>query len=263
MQDAVVSLNNIAYAYGYGVYETIRVNKGIPYFLDHHADRLLRSAEVIGLGHRFIKSGIMNAVRSLLAFIEGDTYNLKVLLIGGDTVADSTLYIVPLAPFFPERKVHKEGVSLITTQYERMFPDAKTLNMLGSYLAYKKAKSSGCYDALLINRSREITEGTRTNFFCIKGMTLYSPPRNEILGGIMRKTVLHVALKNGFTLEEKKIPLTSVSEYDGCFLTSTSSQIMPISTIDSQAVQIPEGLVKLMKVFKEFYENCNGILPEN
>lgn len=263
IKDAIVSLNDIAYAYGYGVYETIRVYKGIPYFLEHHVDRLLHSAKVVGLEHQLILSGVINAVKSLLAFGEADTYNLKVLLIGGEKAIDSTLYILPLAPFFPDRKAQKTGVSLITIEYERMFPGAKTLNMLGSYLAYKKAKAAECYDALLINKKGEITEGTRTNFFCIKGMTLYSPPQNEILSGIVRKALGHVALRNGFKLEEKKIPLADVSTYEGVFLTSTSSHIMPIGKIDNMTFTIPENLVKLMRLFKEFYENCNGILSDN
>lgn len=263
MKDAVVSLNDIAYTYGYGVYETIRVYKGVPYFLEHHADRLLRSASVIGLNHLVSKDMIIKTVEMLKASIAEDTYNLKILLLGADKTEDATLHILPLAPFFPDRKLFKEGASLITVAYERMFPDAKTLNMLGSYLAYKKAKTVGCYDALLINKKGEITEGTRTNFFCIKDMTLYSPPQNEILSGIMRKALGHVALRNAFKLEEKKIPLADVSRYEGVFLTSTSSHIMPIGKINDIAFTIPENLLKLMKLFKEFYENCNGILPED
>lgn len=260
IKDAVVSLNDIAYTYGYGVYETIRVYKGVPYFLEHHTDRLLRSAKVVGLEHQLISSGVINAVKSLLAFVEADTYNLKILLIGGEKSADSTLYILPLAPFFPDRKAQKTGVSLITIEYERMFPEAKTLNMLGSYLAYKKAKAAGCYDALLINKKREITEGTRTNFFCIKDKTLYSPPQNEILSGIMRKALGYVALRSGYKIEEKKIPLSEVSAYNGVFLTSTSSLIMPISKIDNTTLKIPAELSNLIKLFREFYDNCNGVL---
>ena len=53
--------------------------------------------------------------------------------------------------------------------------------MLQSYLAYRKAKEADCYDALLINMEGCITEGTRTNFFCIKEKTITTPPESEIL----------------------------------------------------------------------------------
>lgn len=258
--DDVISLNNIAYAYGYGVYETIRVNKKVPYFLADHIERLLHSAAVIGLEHQYHVERLMKEISESAAAVAEETYNLKILLIGGEKADDAKLYILPLAPFFPDRKLYKEGASVITVPYERMFPDAKTLNMLGSYLAYKKAKAAGCYDALLINKNNEITEGTRTNFFCIKGMTLYSPPQREILSGIMRKALGQVALQNGFKLEEKKILLSDVSMYDGAFLTSTSSLVMPISKINNVNLKIPAELSILMKLFREFYDNCNGIL---
>jgi branched-subunit amino acid aminotransferase/4-amino-4-deoxychorismate lyase len=260
--EAAIPLDNIAYAYGYGVYETIRVYKGVPYFLEHHIDRLLHSAQIIDLAHQFIKSGMVNAVNSLLAFTDAETYNLKLLLIGGDKITDSTLYIIPLSPFFPDRGAYKDGVSLITVMHERLFPAAKTLNMLGSYLAYKKAKAAGCYDALLLNNRKEITEGTKTSFMCVKDMTLYSPQQNEILEGITKKAVSRVAAKNGFKLDERKITLADLRKYDGCFLTSTSSHIIPITKINDLKCAIPENLFKLMKLFKKFYANCNGILTK-
>jgi len=40
--------------------------------------------------------------------------------------------------------------------------------MLPSYIAYRDARKAGAYDALLINRQGNVTEGTRTNFFTIK-----------------------------------------------------------------------------------------------
>ena len=36
VEDAVIPLSNIEYQYGFGVYETIRVVNGVPYFLKEH-----------------------------------------------------------------------------------------------------------------------------------------------------------------------------------------------------------------------------------
>ena len=53
VEDAVVPLANIEYQYGFGVYETIRVVHGTPYFLKDHLERLQESARLIGLEHSF------------------------------------------------------------------------------------------------------------------------------------------------------------------------------------------------------------------
>jgi branched-subunit amino acid aminotransferase/4-amino-4-deoxychorismate lyase len=131
--------------------------------------------------------------------------------------------------------------------------------MMRSYLAYKKAKESGSYDALLINYKDYITEGTRTNFFCIKDKTIFSPPESEILIGVMRKVVLKVAKENGYQIAEKNIKLEDIKSYDGAFVTSTSSKIMPAKSIDGVLIGYPDSLKELMRLLDEFLKNNNRL----
>jgi branched-subunit amino acid aminotransferase/4-amino-4-deoxychorismate lyase len=133
--------------------------------------------------------------------------------------------------------------------------------MLQSYLAYKQAKESGAYDALLINNKGYITEGTRTNFFCIKDNIIYTPAENEILLGVTRKALLKVAIENGYTVQEEQIRLEDVSQYDGAFISSTSSKIVPIKSIDGQDMNPkPDTLKRLMVLFDDFLAASNGTL---
>ena len=64
--EAVVQLDNIAYAYGFGVYETIRVLKGKPLFPEEHCRRLMDSATAIGLHHSFSADMVMKSARALV-----------------------------------------------------------------------------------------------------------------------------------------------------------------------------------------------------
>jgi len=260
IDEAVVSLDRIEYTYGFGVYEAVRVSNGIVYFLDHHVERLLGSALIIGLEHPFSGEMLKKAILELVEKTEAETYNLKVLLIGAPKKEDALLAILCLNPFFPDKKMYHEGVELSVTQYERLYPHAKTLNMLQSYLSYRDARTKGCYDSALINRRGCITEGTRTNFFTIKGNTIYTPREDEILLGVTRKAVLHVTQKNGYDLEERDIYPEDLREYDGVFLTSTSSKIVPIRKVgEIDCPPAPEELKRLMKLFGEFLEESKGV----
>lgn len=252
ISEAHIPLSNIEYAYGFGVYETIRVVHGKSIFLDEHLQRLLKSAETIGLLHTLTEQKIHEWIGTLILKIDADTCNLKLLLIGGKTDLDATLFILPLSPLFPDKKLFRDGISVITIEHERFLPHAKTLNMLPSYLFYKQAKEAGCYDALLVDRNSNLTEGTRTNVLAIKDRTIVSPPTKDILEGVMRSNVLKVSEKNGFAYREEPIPLKNISEYDGFFLTSTSSKILPINRIDDTAISIPEMLPTLMKHFDAY-----------
>ena len=254
VEEAAIPLSNIEYQYGFGVYETIRVTNGVPYFLKDHLERLAESARIIGLEHAFSNEFIANAIAELIRENVVETCNLKILLIGGSTKETASLYILCLNPLFPDKKLYRDGVDCITYAYERLFPHAKTLNMLGSYLGLREAKRANAYEALLLNRDGRITEGTRTNFFAIKGKTLYSAPEADILQGVTRKAVLRVAKETGFVLEEKELRPDEVREY-GAFLTSTSSKILPIRSIDTLALPEPsQELRELSRAFDEFLE---------
>ncbi|MCK9351648.1 MAG: aminotransferase class IV [Candidatus Paceibacterota bacterium] len=261
IEQAVVSLERIEYTYGFGVYEAIRVSNGIVYFLEHHIERLLGSALIIGLEHNFSGEKLQKAVLDLVKITDEKTYNLKVLLIGGPKKEDAFLSILCFHPFFPDKKMYRDGVDLSVTYYERLYPHAKTLNMLQSYLSYRDARGKNCYDSALIDRNGCITEGTRTNFFTIKGNTIYTPRESQILLGVTRKAVLHVALQNGFTVEEKDIRPEDLKDYDGVFLTSTSSKIVPIRKVgDIVCPPTSEELKRLMKLFGDFLDESNGVL---
>ncbi len=260
-RQAVVPIDNIAFAYGFGVYETIRVDKGTIYFPNEHLGRLLQSAQIIGLEHRFNIAGINDSISELIQKNKTDTCNIKILLVGGASKDQANLYIMCLNPLFPDRKLYRDGAKLITYEAERPFAHAKSLNMLQSYLAYRQAKENDAYDALLIDRNGHITEGTRTNFFVVIGRTLISPPEDKILMGVMRKIVLKVAQENNFKIRQFSIKPTDLENYDSAFLTSTSSKIMPVKSIDGNIFtnSSPE-LRELMKMTGEFLTNCKGEL---
>lgn len=257
--EAVVPLSNIEYSYGFGVYETVRVSSSAPVFLADHVERLMSSAREIGLEHPFSRDLVARSLEELVAKNKAGTCNVKILLIGGRTSDEASLFILCLNPFFPDKRLYRDGASCIMVEYERAFPHAKTLNMLRSYLAYREAKEAGAYDALLIDSGGRITEGTRTNFFCIKDRTLYSPPEGRILLGVTRKAVLKVAKENGYILEERDIRPEDLSGYDGAFLTSTSSKIVPVRSVgEHRFKEVGPELRELMDAFDRFLEGSRG-----
>ncbi len=257
---SVIPLTNIEYQYGFGVYETLKVRNGIVYFSQQHLERLIQSAKIIELDHPYEIDTLGFYLQQLVDTVYGESFNIKIILIGGEKKDNAQLFMLPLAPYYPQRKFYAQGVTSITIQYERLFPNAKTLNMLPSYLAYKKAKDKNCYDALLLNRHGNILEGTRTNFFTMKDRVLYTAPKKTILDGVTRQTVIAVAKEKGFSIEEWDISLSQLKEYDAAFFTSTSAKILPIHQIDDFVFpSFPSVLRKLMNHYDDFLEKSKGI----
>jgi branched-chain amino acid aminotransferase len=256
---ATVSLDNIQYSYGFGVYETLRVTQGVVFFIQEHTVRLFGSADIIGLEHQFDAVFIKDSIEELLKVQKTTDCNLKILLIGGRDAQTADLYILVLNPLYPDRKLYRDGAYAVSFRYERYLPHAKTLNMLPSYLAYREARLANAYDALLVNSAGCITEGSRTNFFCIKGKTIVSPLESQFLHGVMRAAVLKIAHENDYLYAEQDILLDDLGHYDGAFLTSTSSKIMPLNSVDNlKFPNMPVALVELRHKLDEFLKNCNG-----
>ena len=252
--EATVPLDDLAFAYGFGVYETLKVRHGLLYFPQMHEERLWHSAKTIGLEHPF-KAGDFR--RFLDALVEangtGDA-NLKALLIGGPTAADSRFTILQLAPLFPDRKGYTHGGTAITWEGERIFPQAKSLNMLVSYLAYREARNRGAYDALLINRHGQVTEGTRTNFFVTDGTALACAPAYQVLEGVTQLTVRQVIRDLGIPLEERPVPLSDLGLWQGAFLTSTSTKILPLRQINNTAVPLSPLVDHLRRAYDDWLD---------
>jgi branched-subunit amino acid aminotransferase/4-amino-4-deoxychorismate lyase len=240
--EGTVPIDDVNFAYGYGVYETLKLRGGILYFPEWHVERLFHSARVIGLEHGFTPEAVLRGLADLVRANHIKDANLKVLLLGRSGPG-ADLYLMLLAPLFPKRHDYRDGAQALLFAGERQYPEAKSLNMLVSTMAFRLAKEKGAYDAILVNRGGHLTEGTRTNLFYTDGADFYTPPAREVLAGVTRRTVIACLAEQGWALTERPLGLDELragrfalengveKPLAGLFLTSTSTKIMPLSLV--------------------------------
>jgi len=249
--DAVVPLDDTDVTYGYGCYETLKVRDGVLYFPEFHEARLLNSAAILGIVTD-LKPGAL--VRSLGVLIDDNHIrecNIKVMMIGREgRSADWYAFMLP-ALVAPET-AYTEGASCLLFKGERHFPQAKSLSMLLSTVAYREAARQGCWDALLVNGRGQITEGTRTNVFyarCGESSAIYTPPAIDVLDGITRRTLIIALDEAGIRTVERPLELADAlsGEYS-LAVTSTSSRVIPVAALTiagSVAPGLPTQPVRL------------------
>jgi len=252
--EAVVPVDDINFAYGFGVYETLKLRRRVLYFPDYHERRLFNSAEIIGLEHAWKPGDLVGMLRELVAANRREDANLKVLLVGGDGPERSRLYCMCLNPLYPERRDFRDGARALVWPGERIYPQAKTLSMLQSVLAYREARRAGAYDAVFLGRDGTLTEGTRTNLFFTDGERLFTPPAERVLEGVTRMTIIQAAGEAGLAVEERPLPEAGLADYAGFFLSSTSTRIMPLKLLGGHASGIPELVRRLMKLYDDWLE---------
>ena len=131
---------------------------------------------------------------------------------------------------------YTEGVDCTLYEGERFLPNYKTSNLLLSYLALEDAESKGAFEALFVNRHGYITEGTRSNFYALKGNKLYTAPDSDVLLGVTRIGVMEAAKEMGIQVVYEPIYVKDVYSFDSLFISSTSMKAMSVRSINGKSV---------------------------
>jgi len=239
--EAKISVQDLGWIRGYGVFDYLRTYAKKPFHLDEHLLRLEYSLQEIGLSLPCLPHELRDIILTLLERNNFETSSIKIVVSGGHSLdhmtsaAPSTLCVMvyPFRPF-PERH-YEEGIRLMTTSLSRPFPKVKTTCYLPAILAFKEAESQGFHDALYCHPQGYILETTTSNFFAFVGNTLITPPAEEILMGITRSVILNIARPH-FSIEERMISREDIVDFQEAFICSSSKEIMPVVHIDTTAM---------------------------
>ena len=230
----VFPLDDADITHGYGCYETLALRAGTLRLPGRHLERLIRSADILGMRHGLARPAMEAALAALVAANRIADCNLKLVLVGhADRDADWYAFMLP--PLHPPEGAHEAGLGCLAFRGERQFPRAKSLSLLMSTVAFRAAASLGCWDALLVNGRGELTEGTRTNIFYIRldePLVTCTPPAADALEGVTRGEVLAALAEAGQALAERPLRLAELAGGRvALMLTSTSTGLAPVSRI--------------------------------
>jgi branched-chain amino acid aminotransferase len=255
-EEANISVFNKAMFFNFAVYDSMKVVKGESFFPEFHVDRLIESAKIIKLEHKFTKEEVLQWIEMLIEKNNLHDAMIRFLLLGaGGPQEEPQLFLFPVGLTFYRSGDYNRGVKAITFHGERPIPQSKSKDLLINFMALREAIHQDAKDALLVDSGGCIREGTRTNFFAVKNGKIYTAPLTEVLEGVTRKIVIKLAKENNIEVIEKKIKVSKLKEYDEFFFTSTSMNVLPIAQIDDYEIPGNVGTTtkKLIKLFKNYY----------
>lgn len=252
---AVVSVFDRGFLYGDSVYEVIRTYHGVPFALDRHLERLRASAERLAMELPWELPRIAAEVsRTLEAAGNAESYVRIVVTRGSGPIgldpglAEDPLTVVivrELQPPGPE--VVRDGVKLQVVSVRRNLreaidPRAKTGNYLNNVMALAEAKRHGAYEAVMLDASGRVTEGSSSNVFVVRGGVLRTPPLEAgILEGVTRGLLLEVARSIGVPAEERSLGEEDLIHADEALITSTVREIVPVARVGVGELEHPVG----------------------
>ncbi len=254
-----ISVINHGLHYGTAVFEGIRcydAQRPAVFRLKDHIDRLFHSAEVMGMQPPFTKEEIVSAVKEVIQENGFRECYVRPIFFYGEKMGLSPID-APLNCFiiaWPWGKyLKKDAVSVKVSSFLRISDRSAvmTAKVSGYYAnsvtASLEALKEGYDEALLLDHEGYIAEGPGENIFFVKGNTLYTPREGAILPGITRESVMQLAKEAGYGVEEKKISLKELSEYDEAFFVGTAVEVNAIANIDDNVFKGEEEVTKDIK----------------
>ncbi|KAL3525563.1 hypothetical protein ACH5RR_013935 [Cinchona calisaya] len=158
------------------------------------------------------------------------------------------IYVLPVGNYF------KEGLApinlIVETEMHRATPGGTGgVKAIGNYAAVLKAQSAakakGFSDVLYLDsvHKRYLEEVSSCNVFLVKGNVISTPAiKGTILPGITRKSIIDVALSQGFQVEERSVTVDELLDADEVFCTGTAVVVSPVGSITYQGKRVSYGV---------------------
>jgi branched-chain amino acid aminotransferase len=264
--EAKVSVYDSALMFGDMVFEMTRSFKGIQFRLERHLERLMKSANYVGIPLDLSIADLQHAcvkVQEANKFPKGEEHRLMINVSRGilpmysETEGEGTNIIIT---DFPVRwtvagmgQLFDSGINAVTPS-QRAIP-AKYLEpkvKCRSRLHFLKALMEVAgYEGnnnwpLLLDEDGYIAEGPGYNFFVIFGNVAITPHLRNVLSGISREFLFEIVNCGMSDMNVYDV----LSDADEAFFTATPFCMIPVTSINGQ--KIGDGKVgsKFKKILK-------------
>jgi branched-chain amino acid aminotransferase len=253
--DAHIHVLSHAVHYGTGVFEGIRAYEtargAAVWHLDEHLRRFFRSAKLYHMEIPYSREALMEATKEVIRANELSACYVRPLALRGygemgvnplDAPVNVVIAVWPWGTYLGEEAL-EEGVRIKISSWRRnsqnSLPAAAkaTGQYINSVLAKVESLKAGYDEAIMLNESGQITDGSGENVFVVRDGTIRTPPISAgCLDGITRSTVIQLARDLGYPVKEETLVRTDLYNADECFFTGTAAEITPIREIDDRVV---------------------------
>jgi branched-chain amino acid aminotransferase len=252
-KDATIHVLTHGLHYGSGVFEGIRAyntKRGPAVFrLPDHIRRLFRSAHVYHMQIPYTQEELIQACRETIRANGIAACYVRPLVYRGygemglnplPAPINVSIAVWAWGVYLGEASI-ETGVRAKISSWKRMDhnvlpPGAKaTGQYINSSLAKVEALNGGYDEAILLNHSGHVTDGSGENVFIVKDGVLYTPPFSAgCLDGITRDSIITIANDQGYQVVERNLSRFDLYTADEGFFTGTAAEVVPIREIDDR-----------------------------
>lgn len=245
---AGVSIQDRGFQFGDGIYEVLYVYRGAITDGALHMARLARSLTEIGLTTPVAPTALPLIIREVIRRNRITTGLVYIQVTRGVARRDHafptpaphpSLIITARAKPEPPSDIRLWTASAISMPDERWARcDIKSINLLPNVLARQAARQAGAYETILYDADGNVTEGAASTIWAVTadGVLRTRALDHHILPGCTRAALINHLQAQKLTFAESPIPHANLSSAREIFLTSATSFVKPITTLDGSPV---------------------------
>lgn len=265
-----VSVQDRGFAYGDGVFETIRVVDGHLTLLPLHLDRLRAGLNRLKISWPESLAAQFESEAEAYAGKMGEGV-LKMIVSrgsGGRGYAVSrsmepTRVLLGFPRTEPPERYYRDGVSVrvceIRLARQPALAGIKHLNRLEQVLARSEWDHDGFQEGLLMDTEGNVTEATAMNLFMVESGSLVTPALNHCgIAGAMRRALMEAFNRRGAPVTEEVFGLERLLAADEIFLCNSVAGVWPVARIDHTELKVGQ----VTRVAQQISSACLGLATE-
>ena len=237
-----------------GAFETLRSKNFKIYALQEHFNRLKKGLKQLNIHWIVKKEEVELLIKVLLRVSRIRSAKIRLCVWQGGGGVHTAVVIAPL-------NLPKRNFRLTVSRHRRTktpLSKFKTLNYQIFYKAFREALDKKYDEAVLLNPSGFVVEGSRTNIFIVKDKKIFTPPLSAgCLKGVTRDFVREAALRLKIACLEKNLKIDDLLNADEVFVTNSLIGLVTVSAVDQKkfVVGSQKGIIqRLLEQYRSLIE---------
>ena len=262
IEQAKIPVLDRGFIFGDGVYEVIPVYSKHPFRLAEHLTRLQASLDALSIGNPYTRTKWAELIGRIIAANPWEDQGVYLQVSRGVAPRDHqfpkgltpTVFIMTNPLVTPARaQVDSGGAAVVLEDFRWLRCDIKSVSLLGNCMLRTQAADHGCAEAILV-RDGFLTEASASNVLIVANGVVVAPPKSRLmLPGITYDVVLEILRANDVAHEVRPVAESELRAADEIWVTSSSKEVFPITSLDGRPVGRGEQAGRPGPVFARVY----------
>lgn len=230
-------------------YDVVTVWDGAFFRLDAHLERFLRSCARFRLDPGRTRDEITAILAQCVRLAGLRSAYVEMLCTRGQppwgsrdprqAVNQFYAFAVPYV-WIANEEQRRRGLNVMVSEVQRIpaasvDPTAKNYHWNDMTMGLLGALDAGGDTVLLTDGQGNVVEGPGFNVFAVKDGRLVTP-KEGVLEGITRRTVIEIAQSLGIAVELRALPAAQLRGADEAFLSTSGGGVLPVTRVDGRPV---------------------------